>query len=219
MSAVLTEVCVGDPPPLWVALGFTVDGGVARVGHVDIRLGGTEPGITGWRMSGLDRAVAELDGLPVGHASEGTTAAGTEHPNGIIAIDHVVLATPDLPRTVDALTGAGLELRRVRDAGRHQVGGQRQQAFFWLGEVILEVVGPAEPAGSGPATLWGLAFAGDVAQARDHLGDRLRPPRPAVQPGRMIATLDRSAGSTVPIVIMSPHEKPTSAPGDSAHAE
>jgi hypothetical protein len=36
------------------------------------------------------------------------------------------------------------------------------------------------------------------------LGERMRPPKEAVQPGRRIATLDRSAGSTVAMAFMSP---------------
>ena len=203
----LTALTVGDPPPVWAALGFTLEAGAARVGHVDIHLGGPRPGITAWRICGLDPAITDLDGLPVAHAPEPPpdTDAAAPHPNGIDGLDHVVLATPDLPRTVDALVDAGLELRRVRDTGTDGSGRARQQAFFWLGSVILEVVGPAEPAGTGAPSLWGLAFTGDLAQASAHLGDRLRSARPAVQPGRMIATLDRSAGSSVPIVIMSPH--------------
>ena len=158
----LQALTVGDPPQAWAALGFIVDERATRVGHVDIHLGGPQPGIAAWQLSGLDPAVTDLDGLGVDHASERPRDAASEapHPTGVIGLDHVVVATPDLPRTVDALAGAGLELRRVRDAGRDASGRLRQQAFFWLGSVILEVVGPAEPAGTGPPSLWGLAFTG-----------------------------------------------------------
>lgn len=213
----LTELTVGDTPAPWAALGFAVDPAAAttRVGAVTVGLTGDGGGITGWALGGLAAGIDDLDGLAVAH-SDGpgpgpppstttTPADGVVHPNGVRSIDHVVLATPNLPRTVDALVGAGLELRRVRDAGHDDAGGRRQQAFFWLGEVILEVVGPAQAAGVGPPRLWGLAFTADLGQAADWLGDRLRPPKPAVQPGRLIATVDRSAGSAVPMVLLSPH--------------
>lgn len=209
MAPALTEVVVADPPELWADLGFALQGGLALVDGVGIRPAGADAGrgIVGWAVHGLGEGIAALDGLPVDAASQppAEPAGAAPHPNGVSGFDHLVLATPDLPRTVDALVGAGLDLRRVRDAGEDRSGARRQQAFFWLGTAILEVVGPDRAAGDGPPQLWGLALTGDLEQAAAFLGDRLRPAKPAVQPGRMIATLDRSAGSTVPVVIMSPH--------------
>ena len=93
--------------------------------------------------------------------------------------------TPDLDRTTAALGAVGLEARRTREAG-----GGRQQRFFRLGEVILELVGPAEPAGEGPAAFWGLAFTvADIDATAAHLAGRIGEPKAAVQPGRRIATL------------------------------
>lgn len=220
MTVELVEIEVGDLPDVWRSLGFSIsDEGAVDIDGVVVRTGGSGPGITGWTLRGLEVGTLAIDGLAVRPAppqaaadadtaspDEGASSASTPaHPNGVTGIDHVVLATPDLPRTIEALTVAGLSLRRVRDVGRDRSGTVRQQAFFWLGRVILEVVGPAEPVGDGPPTLWGLALTGDLDVARAHLGDRLRTPKPAVQPGRMIATIDPDAGSTVPIVVMSPH--------------
>jgi hypothetical protein len=168
---------VGDPPALWRELGFVVDDdGRCVVGAVPLNLGGAEPGLAGWPDDSLS------DDGP------------SEHPNGIVALDHLVLSTSDLDRTVTELESErGLELRRVRDAGRVR------QAFFRLPGTILEVVGP------GPDRWYGLAFtSGDLDATAAYLGDRLRPPKDAVQPGRRIATLDRSVGSTVAIAVMSP---------------
>jgi hypothetical protein len=79
-----------------------------------------------------------------------------------------------------------------------------RQGFFKHGAVVLEVIGPAQPAGDGPARLWGLAFTvADLDATAVFLGDRLHPPKDAVQEGRRIATVDKSAGSTVPIAFMS----------------
>jgi hypothetical protein len=129
------------------------------------------------------------------------------HANGVNGLDHLVVATPDLDRTVAALTGAGLDLRRTRDAGPGSGpdGARRMQAFFRLGGTILEVVGIEGAHGGGQATFWGLAFTVDDLDATaTFLGDRLGPARDAVQPGRRIATLRRDAGSSVAMAFMSP---------------
>ena len=98
-------------------------------------------------------------------------------------IDHIVLMTPALPRTIGALTDLGLDLRRERDAGAFR------QAFFKLGDVILEVVGPQEP-GEGSSHLWGLTFCVENLEATAaFFGDRIGRVKDAVQPGRRITTL------------------------------
>jgi catechol 2,3-dioxygenase-like lactoylglutathione lyase family enzyme len=129
--------------------------------------------------------------------------AAVLHPNGTRAIDHVVVATPDLDRTVAALEAAGLEARRVRDAGR---GDQAmRQVFFRLGDPILEVVGPPEPSGDGPARFFGLALTvADLDATAAALGPHLGEVKDAVQPGRRIATLRRSAGCTTALAFMNP---------------
>ena len=124
------------------------------------------------------------------------------HPNGVIELDHLVVFTPDHQRTLAAIQAAGMELRRIRDADTYET--PMRQGFFKLGPVILEVIGPVEPTGDGPARFFGLAFTvADLDATAAYLGDRLRPAKAAVQPGRRIATLDKSAGSTVAIAFMS----------------
>ena len=55
-----------------------------------------------------------------------------------------------------------------------------------------------------PARLWGLALAVDsLERCAEVLGDNLGKPRDAVQPGRRIATLRRSADLAIPIAFMS----------------
>lgn len=207
----LTHLFVADPAPLWAELGFHADDDGLHIGSVAVVLDQPGRGLTGWAFDALAADQVTLDGVAV-TAMDGPVSpsvpARLPHPNGVVAIDHVVMVTPDLPRSVEALTEAGFELRRVRDIGRDDRGGARQQAFFWMGTVILEVVGPADAAGDGPATLWGLALTADLGVLGATLGDRLRPPKPAVQPGREIATLDRAAGSTVALAFMSSHRAP-----------
>jgi hypothetical protein len=88
--------------------------------------------------------------------------------------------------------------------------GAPRQAFFRLGSVVLEVVQEPPEAteragGDRPAFFWGLAFvAPDLEQTVAFLGDRVGDVRDAVQPGRRIATLRRSAGLSVPVALMTP---------------
>ena len=154
---------------------------------------GAGPGITGWSAGPVDG----LAGIDAVDASASTSAE--PHANGVNGLDHFVVTTPDLDRTVEALLRLGLSLRRIREAGT------MRQAFFKVESVVAEVVGPETPSGDGPATFWGLAFvAPDLDATASFLGDRLGAPKDAVQPGRRIATLAPAGGSSVPIAFMSP---------------
>lgn len=191
----IESILVADPPEAWRDAGFTVDGDSCRVGTIDIRLGGSDAGRGLVEMTVRGIEAARPDGLPLEpapHADPPEPAAA--HPNGVTQIDHVVAFTPDRARTVAALEAAGLELRRLRDEPTPAGGGY--QAFFRLGEAILEVVeNPKARSPEDPARLWGLAFLVDsLDTTAAALGDRVSEPRPAVQPGRQIATLKRDAG-------------------------
>ena len=213
----LVEIAVGDDPADWTSIGFTVDDhGVCRVGAVGVRLVGARTergrGIVGWTLvdrgpadpDRQDGGVHDLDGLPTVLAGAHDVDAPTRdlppaHPNGVTRIDHLVVITPDLDRTTAAIEALGIEARRTREAGRG-----RRQRFFRLGEVILELVGPVEPSGAGPATFWGLAFTvADIDATTGHLVGRTGEPRTAVQPGRRIATLRPGDDLSVPIAFMS----------------
>jgi catechol 2,3-dioxygenase-like lactoylglutathione lyase family enzyme len=190
----LEELEIADEAADWRALGFEVEEGVCQVSSVRLRLVGKGPrrGILGWTLG---------DG-------EAVAAAATPHPNGVDRIDHVVLLSPDLDRTVEELRSQGFELRRIREG--ETPGGSTRQAFFRLGEPILEVVQAAEGTRvarnpGGPARLWGLAFlVPDMDTTGAALGDLLGTPRDAVQPGRKIATLRPEAGLGPAIAFMTP---------------
>lgn len=208
MTASIDELKVADEPGPWAALGFAVEGDVCVLGEVRIRLAGADSGqgLVGWSLRGFGSD--ELDGLPTSGSDREPPTEALPHPNGITILDHVVAFTPALDRTVGALRGAGLDLRRVRE--EPTPAGAPRQAFFRVGGAILEVVQqPAEmiEVADGPAFFWGLAFvAPDLDATVAALGDAAGEPRDAVQPGRRIATLGRSAGLSVPVALMSPRE-------------
>jgi hypothetical protein len=183
---------VADPADAWTRAGFTVDSdAVCRIGGVRIRLAGPDrgAGIVGWSLRGLpsDGSLHDVDGIPTTR-SDAVAAAPAEHANGVTAIDHVVLLSPDLSRTVESLATVGVEPRRERDG---DLGGRPiRQIFFRFGEVIVEVVGSPETASQGPSTLWGITYVvGDIDATAAYFGDRTAPVKEAVQPGRRITTL------------------------------
>jgi hypothetical protein len=204
------ELFIADEPSAWRAAGFSVERDICRVGGVTLRLEGPGRGrgIVGWSLRGAESL--ELDGLEsVASAGRaGAAAAAPVHPNGAVSVDHLVVITPHLDRTVAALRAAGFDLRRTREGPTP--GGSRRQAFFRTGELILEVV--EAPEGTrlaadrdGPARLWGISFlVEELAGTAAALGDLLGAPRDAVQPGRRIATLRREAGLGPAIAFMSP---------------
>lgn len=208
VTPTLDELTVADEPDAWRACGFRVDGDECVLGEVRVRLAGDgrAKGLTGWSLRDVE--IAELDGLPTARSDRPPPGERTVHPNGVTAIDHVVAISSSLDRTVAALRNAGLDLRRIRE--EPTPAGAPRQAFFRLGGVILEVVQATEEAiertgGDRPAFFWGLALvAPDLDATVASLGDRVSEVRDAVQPGRRIATLRRSAGLAVPIALITP---------------
>ena len=190
----LEELEIADEPADWRALGFDVEDGACQVSSVRLRLVGKGPrrGILGWKLGAVEPAAT----------------AAPPQPNGVARIDHLVLLSPDLDRTVEELRSDGFELRRIREG--ETPGGSSRQAFFRLGEPILEVV--QAPDGTsvarnpeGPARLWGIAFlVEDLDATGSALGELLGSPRNAVQPGRKIATLRPEAGLGPAIAFMTP---------------
>jgi catechol 2,3-dioxygenase-like lactoylglutathione lyase family enzyme len=222
----LLSLTVADAPETWAALGFTVEGVSVRIGTTDIVCAGTATdgmrGVTDWMLTADDGPLPErIDGLLTGSVTRGDAlpvapVEGPRHVNGVVGIDHLVVMTPDLDRSVTAFEDLGFECRRRRQGAAY--GSQAmEQAFFWLGNpdgpesgrVILEVVGPAtvDPEkADGPAAFFGLALVvDDFDSTAAFFGDLMKPPSQAVQSGRQIATLSSRAGSTVAVALMSPH--------------
>lgn len=205
----LAGVVVGDEADAWRAAGFAVDAnGVARIGSVTVRLAGRSrgSGLRCWTFAGV-QGTGDLDGIPTDVAPVVAFPAADhpDHPNGAVAVDHVVVLTPDCDRTVAAFEGRGFEVRRVRHTD--QYGPPYRQIFFRAGEVILEIIGPNEPIldDERPAKLFGVAVAvSDLDAVAVELGEALGRVKDALQPGRRIATLRREAFDvSVPVAFMS----------------
>lgn len=206
-TPVLAELTVSGTTEPWVDSGFATSPGV-RIGDVAIRADPRAPtsGITAWGLTEVDDGT--VDGL-LTLAAQPPAGPAPEHPNTVLAIDHVVVASPDLERTTDALAAVGIELRRSRDAGR------MEQRFFRLGPVVLELVGRPGATGPGPSAFWGLALTvADLDAAAALLGEHLGPVTDAVQPGRRIATVRHEAlGLPVPTALLSPDPRHRRRPG------
>ncbi len=216
---------IGDPE-IWRSIGLTVtadglipllgtsirlvpDGGGVDGGGVDgggADRGGGGNGVVGWALSGVptgDRADAmTIDGLTT-ELVDTSVPVHADHALGASSLDHVVVLTPDLERTSEAIASAtGSELRRIREIG------SMRQGFHRMGErgsgaLIVELVErPDVPAG--PATFWGIVLiVDDLDAACDLIGaDRISPPKDAVQPGRRIATVRGDAGLGLPVALM-----------------
>lgn len=187
MTITVDEILVADPPEAWTAAGFDVSGDVCTVGGVYIRLVGRDrgTGIVGWSLGGID--ATDLDGIPTMTSDSGPAAPGV-HPNGVTAIDHIVLLSPDLDRTVKALRAVGVQPRRERLG---ELGGRPiRQIFFRFGPVIIEVVGSPDTAREGPSALWGITYTvTDIDATAAYFDGRTTRVKDAVQPGRRITTV------------------------------
>jgi hypothetical protein len=193
----LAALELGDPPERWEALGFTVIGGSIELAGVRLALGAPEPGIQRWQLTGIV-STDDIDGLPT-TVLEPREPAPTEHPNGAVGLDHVVVTTPNFDRTAATLEAHGMPLRRIRDAGGFRQGFRR------LGPGILELVeAPQLP--PGPARFWGLVVVvRDLGWLTSQLvAGWVGEPKAAVQPGRRITTLSRAAGLGQPVAFITP---------------
>jgi hypothetical protein len=217
-TTTIAELTLADEPSHWEALGFAVRGETMWLGDVRVVLAGRDAGqgILGWSLRGI--ADTALDGLPTTISQPSPRAmpkplseeSPSTHPNGVRAIDHVVAMSPDLDRGIDTLQAAGLDLRRIRE--RPTPAGAPRQAFFRLGGVILElvqeprnVVEASRQGRDGPARFWGLALlTEDIEHTASAFGEHCGEIRPAVQYGRWIATVKRSADLAVPVALMTP---------------
>lgn len=204
----IDELLLADDGAAWAALGFAVTDGCCELGQVRLRFlaDSSKRGIVGWSLR--DLASTELDGLTTTLSKSPPRDPAPTHANGVLTIDHVVAMSPNLDRSVERLRHAGLDLRRIRE--QPTPAGAPRQAFFRLGAEILELIQVPEESiervggPDAPARFWGLAVVvSNLERTVRELEPLLGSARDAVQPGRRIATVRRSAGLTLPLALMS----------------
>ena len=211
----LLKLTIGETAETWSSAGFEVmelpNGSPGcQLGSVQIQFNATgAQGILSAVVFGLHGMIDSLqfdteNGLSPTHNNAHLPSI---HPNGVSRIDHLVVTTTDCDRTTDAFEANGILPRRVRTFGDD--GSKVRQTFFWLGDVILELVGPHASKDKGQTKFWGLALiSDDLRTTADYLGSRCTPIKPAVQSGRKITTIKtREIGITTPLAVMSPHTK------------
>lgn len=203
-QARISELVVGGEAQNWALIGISFDASNrAALGDVALRLDTSlEPGLHSWVLQGADVNVGNIDGVVTSHVvgdSQIVVSVKADFDLDVIGVDHVVINTPDLMRTSNALTVAtGVPLKRVRDAGNNV-----QQGFHRLGSVVVEIV-TAPSMHPGPASMWGFVLnVKDIYAVANHVGpDVLSIPKPAVQAGKLIATFRSSVGLGVPLALM-----------------
>lgn len=181
----------------WRELGFTVDAdGRVVLANGALTFGSDVAAL----VVASDAALPDdVDGVPI---RPGVVTAGVDHANGAFEIDHVVVMTDSLDRTSAAIAaGLGLEQRRVRETPTVRQAFHRFDDQGGVRGCIIEVV---EQARADRSSVWGLVVnVADLDVFVAAAGDLVAPPKPAVQPGRRIATVRRDAGLGAAVAVMS----------------
>lgn len=205
----VAEFVIGGRTEPWQAIGLNfASPDRAFVGNTWLRFNAQlTPGLRSWVLfaEASESPTKTIDGLATNFVDQVPPAPDLEVVSSdgprleIVGVDHVVVNTPNLQRTSDAIALAtGAPLKRVRDAG-----GGVQQGFHRLGGVVIEIVSSPKMA-PGCATFWGLVLTVDNIDAMyDFVGpDVISAPKPAVQPGRRIATFRSGAQLGLPVALM-----------------
>ena len=189
-------------PACWEALGFSISGRALRIGQVVCRLGASE---TSWGFNSDDVSISGITSIASAQSAP-ELKTPTAHANGAFKVDHIVLESNDPAATKSQLESFGFVAKGARVVG--DAGAQRSQTFFWSGELLLELVGPANGGGTEVprARIWGTTFVVDDLDRLDSIAGRLvGSPRTAIQPGRKIAIASKDAGIPLEVAFMSPH--------------
>lgn len=188
----ISDIRVGGPRDAWETLGFALDGDVIGLANATLFVGPTP---------------ATSDSNAAWRAVTGPSGEGARHPNGVTAIDHLVIRTSDIDATAERLVGDGLSYRRTRRVD--DVG--MEQRFFLGANLVVEVVTATNEAAIPGVIdhLWGVAFVSDdIEETAQRLSSACSPIRSAVQPGRRIATIrTEGTGIDVHLAVMSPRRK------------
>ena len=203
----VVAITVGGRAAPWHDIGI-VSG---LLGDVRLNIDESLPaGLHHLDLIGCPTCTSHIAGLPVVHV-DGAQVVDTAAPSNaspqfalhIVGVDHVVVLADDVRATCSEIEQqSGAPLKRVKE------GDRGVQGFHRWGSVILEVVerrlvAPTDSATT--ASYWGLVVVVDqIDEVATHLGpDVIGAPKPAVQPGRRIATVRSGAGLGVPLALMS----------------
>jgi hypothetical protein len=208
----VAAITVGGRAAPWHDIGI-VSG---LLGDVTLKIDESLPaGLHHLDLIGCPTRTSHIAGLPVVHVDDAqivdtqlfdTAAPSNASPQfalHIVGVDHVVVLADDVRATCSEIAEqSGAPLKRVKE------GDRGVQGFHRWGSVILEVVERRLVAPSDSATTasyWGLVVVVDqIDEVATHLGpDVIGAPKPAVQPGRRIATVRSGAGLGVPLALMS----------------
>ena len=208
----LKSLKIGTSSANWNAAGFHITEVKPRISACvlnDVLLEfDNEPIEQGIYAIGTENIDGDIDGLKffIESTEVKETHLDSRHPNFVSRIDHLVVTTSDCDRTTKAFEEAGIEVRRVRNFSLGATG--MRQTFFWLGDVILELVGPEVKSDDELTKIWGLALISEeIEKTVDFLGDLTTPLKPAVQPGRLITTIKTKVlGIDDALAIMTPHK-------------
>jgi hypothetical protein len=203
----VAAITVGGRAAPWHDIGI-VSG---LLGDVRLNIDESLPaGLHHLDLIGCPTRTSHIAGLPVVHVDDAqvvdTAAPSNASPQfalHIVGVDHVVVLADDVRATCSEIEQqSGAPLKRVKE------GDRGVQGFHRWGSVILEVVerrlvAPTDSATT--ASYWGLVVVVDqIDEVATHLGpDVIGAPKPAVQPGRRIATVRSGAGLGVPLALMS----------------
>ncbi len=193
----LAAVSVRGAADPWTSLGFALD----DHGRVPLANGALvfDADVAGLVVAGVMDLPDDVDGVPL---APGQEVCGIEHPNGAFELDHIVVMTDSLDRTSAAIESVlGLAQRRIRETDSVRQAFHRFDDQGGVRGCIVEVVENTRVERAG---LWGLVVGvHDLDALVAMAGDLLRSPKPAVQPGRRIATIRSAAGLGTAVAAMS----------------
>jgi hypothetical protein len=161
-----------------------------------------EPGTGGlmsWGWENLPTGVKSICGVPA--FAYNKTSPPVTHPNGALAVDHVVLHSNDAAFVKSEFAKLSIQPR----AERNDIYPGITQIFFRPGggTVIEVVINKDFP----KSFLWGMTLVvADIDAAKSLLNDNGSNPKKAIQPGRRILTVRGSnIGINTNMAFMTPH--------------
>jgi|TARA_B100002052_G_scaffold184226_1_gene167864 hypothetical protein len=199
----IAELHVGDDPKAWVHLGFNIEDNRCRIGTTDVVFREGQPGIHAWALRGA--LPSSFGPIPTSYLDSPIPGLASTHPNSSRGLHHLVLMVPEFKQGRSALTHAGVVVSPGKVFGSADKKLLRSTPM--MGDFELELIGPEKEDSSRRWDLWGLVIAvEDIDVTADLLGDLLGRVKPAIQPGRRIATVSKSAGLGVAIAFLGPED-------------